>query len=286
MIDRRFTLPSGRGLAWAEFGAPAGVPVIYCHGFPGSRLEPAFAHRVASAMGARIIAIDRPGLGASQPCPGRSIAGWADDVRHLADHLRLDTLRVLGVSAGAPYALACAYRLAERTHSVAIVSGLGPAQCLGHAPAASACALTLRMSATLPWTAGVVAGVLGVMARHASPLLLRMLSARAPERDRQSLNDGEFRAMLAASLREAFRCGSGGAASDLRLLARPWGFALEELHRPIRLWHGEQDRTVPAAMGRCLQRALPACHATYLEAHGHYSLAHEHMEAILSRLID
>lgn len=34
-------LRDGRSLAWAEYGDPRGKPVLYFHGFPGSRLEPA-----------------------------------------------------------------------------------------------------------------------------------------------------------------------------------------------------------------------------------------------------
>ena len=189
-------LPTGRRLAWAEFGAAAGVPIIYCHGFPGSRLEPAFADRTASSVGARLIAIDRPGFGASDACPGRTILGWPDDVRDLADHLELDAFRVLGVSGGAPYALACAYRLEPRVHSVALVSGLGPPECLSQTPAVSTCGLGLRVVTALPFVASMLAGAVGVAARHASPLLLALLSARAPERDRQALGREEFRSML------------------------------------------------------------------------------------------
>jgi hypothetical protein len=39
------TLHDGRTLGYAEFGDPAGVPLIYCHGHPGSRLEGSQAPR-------------------------------------------------------------------------------------------------------------------------------------------------------------------------------------------------------------------------------------------------
>jgi pimeloyl-ACP methyl ester carboxylesterase len=286
MTDHRLMLPSGRGLAYAEFGAAAGMPVVYCHGFPGSRLEAAFADGVASSLGVRIIAIDRPGIGASDACPDRTILDWTDDVGDLAEHLRLDAFCVLGVSGGAPYALACAYRLAARIRSVAIVSGLGPPEWLSRTSPASTCGLGLRAIRLLPSMASVLAGALGFAARHASPLLLALLSARAPALDRRALGHAEFRSMLATSLREAFRNGSSGAATDLSVLARSWGFSLGGLRRPIQLWHGEQDRVVPATMGHCLQRARPDCRATYLEEHGHYSLVHDYVQQILSRLID
>jgi pimeloyl-ACP methyl ester carboxylesterase len=286
MRDYRLTLPSGRSLSYAEFGASTGVPVIYCHGFPGSRLEAAIADHVASSRGARLIAADRPGFGTSDYCPGRTIPGWADDVRDLANHLELDEFSMLGVSGGAPYALACASRLPRRIRSTAIVSGLGPPESVNDTPPASTSGLGLRLTARLPWAASFLAWALGVMARHASPLLLATLSAKASQLDQRTLNDAEFRSILAASMREAFRNGSRGAAADLRLLSASWGFDLDRLRVPVRIWHGEQDRVVPMAMGRYLERALPTCQATYLEEHGHYSLIHDCADQILSDLLD
>jgi len=58
-------LADRRELAWAEMGGPAGYPVFAFHGTPGSRreilVEPAAVH----ATGARVMAPDRQGCGAS-----------------------------------------------------------------------------------------------------------------------------------------------------------------------------------------------------------------------------
>jgi pimeloyl-ACP methyl ester carboxylesterase len=286
MRDHRLTLPAGRGLSYAEFGASTGTPVFYCHGFPGSRLEAAVADGVASSTGARIIAADRPGFGASDACPDRTILDWAGDVRDLADHLELESFSVLGVSGGAPYALACAYALPRRVRATAIVSGLAPPESVSETPAASTAGLGLRFAARLPWAVPVLSWVVGMTARYATPLLLAFLSAKAPDLDRRTLDDAEFRAILAASMREAFRHGGGGAATELKLLAASWGFALDRVRVPVRLWHGGRDGVVPTAMGRYLERALPTCRATYLDEHGHYSLVHDCAEQILSHLIE
>ena len=37
--DQRISLHDGRMLGYAEYGAPEGTPVLYFHGFPGSRLD-------------------------------------------------------------------------------------------------------------------------------------------------------------------------------------------------------------------------------------------------------
>lgn len=260
--------------------------MLYCHGFPGSRLEAAFAHAIAESVGARLIAADRPGMGGSDPAPERTILAWAEDTGALAEHLGLETFSVLGVSGGAPYALACAVRFAERLRSTAVVSGLAPPRALAATPLASASGLGLRLARAAPWTIAPVCRALGVAARHASPLLMRLIGAKACPRDRRVLAIAEFRTPLAASLREAFRNGTRGAAVDLRLLSAPWGFELADVRVPVALWHGGDDRVVPMAMGRHVEHALADCRATYLPEHGHYSLVHDCAGAILSYLIE
>jgi pimeloyl-ACP methyl ester carboxylesterase len=285
MRDHRLTLACRRRLAYRELGVPQGKPVMYFHGFPGSRLEAVFACRAASALGVRVIAVDRPGMGMSDGFSGRTILGWADDVRELADRLALDEFSVLGVSGGAPYALACAFKLPQRVRSAAVVSGVGPPAAVRRASLASTSAIGLRLTAAAPWSAFLIATVLGALACRASPLLLAMLSARVSRHDRRTLRDPEFRTVLSTSMRESFRNGSRGAVTDLILLSMPWNFDLQELRVPVQIWHGGKDRVVPMSMGLFLEQTLPDCQATYAEEHGHYSLIHDYLERILAHVI-
>ena len=126
------TLPDGRRLAWSSGGARDGVPVLYLHGAIGTpvRRTPELDPLIA-ALGIHYIAVSRPGFGRSDPCPGRRIADFPADVEHLADRLGLGRFAVVGVSAGGPYALACARALPERAIATAAVSSLSP--CAPHA---------------------------------------------------------------------------------------------------------------------------------------------------------
>ncbi|MCG8093020.1 MAG: alpha/beta hydrolase, partial [Candidatus Thiodiazotropha endolucinida] len=99
-------LPDSRHLAYAEYGDPEGVPAIYLHGFPGSRLEARLFDLPARQHGLRVIAPDRNGLGLSDPKPGRRLIEWAVDVEALADNLKLERFFLIGISGGGPYALA------------------------------------------------------------------------------------------------------------------------------------------------------------------------------------
>ncbi|RMF48266.1 MAG: alpha/beta hydrolase, partial [Deltaproteobacteria bacterium] len=93
-----------RRLGVALFGSEQGLPVIYQHGLPGSRLEAGLVAEAARQNDLKLVAIDRPGYGVSDPRPGRSLASWASDVAVVADFLKLNRFALLGVSGGALYA--------------------------------------------------------------------------------------------------------------------------------------------------------------------------------------
>src|SRR5262245_2666569 len=96
--DTIVRLNDGRGIGLAEFGDPAGLPVFYFHGFPSCRLEPAISHEDAAAAGIRILAIDRPGIGRSDPAPRGNVARTVNDVTACADSLGVARFAVLGGS--------------------------------------------------------------------------------------------------------------------------------------------------------------------------------------------
>jgi pimeloyl-ACP methyl ester carboxylesterase len=62
--------------------------VFYFHGHPGSRLEALLSDTAAKRLGARIIAIDRPGYGLSDSLPGLQILDWPPGVGEIADRPR------------------------------------------------------------------------------------------------------------------------------------------------------------------------------------------------------
>lgn len=95
-------------MGFADFGAPNGTPVLWCHGGPGSRLEAVSLGEQAAAAGLRIVGIDRPGYGKSTPLPERTIGAWPSDGLAVADHLGLERFAVVGVSTGGAYSLALA----------------------------------------------------------------------------------------------------------------------------------------------------------------------------------
>jgi pimeloyl-ACP methyl ester carboxylesterase len=101
--------------------------------------------------------------------------------------------------------------------------------------------------------------------------------------DQQLLSRPDSAEAVKQAFAEAFRSGSRGVAWEFVLLARPWGFRLEEIAVPVHLWHGEDDWSAPIAMGRYLASAIPDCQATFLPGEGHFMIAGR-MEQILDAL--
>ena len=283
--DRWETLADGRRLVYNVYGDPYGSPVLFFHGFPGSRLEAGLTNGVAYRLGLRVVAPDRPGLGRSDPLPGRRLADWADDVRQLADLLGWQRFPVIGVSGGAPFALACAAHLEARVRRVAVVAGMAPPDnpegnrgmrwfgrlelfLARHWPAAARPLLRWAVAATLGHPQGLADWATG----------------RLPETDQAVLRRPEIAFLYRESVRESVHQGLDGALEELGLLAHPWDFRLDGIATPVRLWHGEADITVPVSKGRYLASRLPECWATYYPEEGHFSLPINRAGAILADL--
>lgn len=285
-LSLSFTLPGGRRLGYAEFGTSDGPPVIYCHGFPASRLEAGLVEEAAERARVRLIAIDRPGYGLSDYQPGRRLTDWPEDVAAMADGLGLKRFAVLGVSGGGPYALACARHLPRRLTRVGVVCGLGP---LAESQLLQVMAWPARFSFSFIRRQPRIArlffrGAAGSLFKGFPALALEVLTVTEPPADVSVLRRTEVKQRLLASLREAFRHGGRGAALELELLGRPWGFDLEQIAVPVLLWHGREDRTVPVGHGEYVAARLPHCRAAFMAGEGHFSLPVLHAETILKTL--
>ena len=88
-------LPDGRKLGYAQYGSPTGKPVIFLHGMPGSPLDAAHFDDVGKELGARVIGIDRPGIGWSTPQSDRTLLSHAKDVEALTDYLKVDKFSIM-----------------------------------------------------------------------------------------------------------------------------------------------------------------------------------------------
>lgn len=261
------TLADGRSIAFNRFGREGGRPVVLCHGWPSTRILGAFFHHAADAADVALICPDRPGIGASSAKRRRRLRDWSTDVESLLDALDMQTVGLLGISGGGPYALAVAHDRPDRVEGIATIASVGP-------PAS--------LDGRLKWLAR--------MARYTPPLLRLLMwqdhrslpedpldiiadrSARSPEPDAEVWRSDRG-LTLAVNGRYATQCGTAPLVQDLATVARPWGFDLDDIDQPVVVVHGERDASVPVACGRYLAERLPAAKSKFLPEEGHLSAA-------------
>jgi len=270
MADCSLTLPDGRGLAWCERGDAAGSVVFAFHGLPGSRLQAHPDDSIAYGAGARVVHVDRPGFGRSDPCIGGTLADWASDIGRLADQLLVDRFAVVGVSGGGPYACACAAILGARITCAAIVSGVGPPQSMALSKSRLVRFGFWAVPRLPSWPVAPPIALAALLVVRAPGFCLDRLVEQLPECDREILCRPEIRAMCLRDLPEAFRHGYGGFLRDLRLEARPWGIALERVICPVSLWHGGDDTIVPPVASETLAALLPRATVRLIPGAGHF----------------
>ncbi len=238
-------------------------------------------------MGIRLIALDRPGFGLSDFKPRRTIFEWPDDVVKIADALRINRFATIGVSGGGPYAAACALKIPQRLTAVAIVCGLGPLDTPnGTDRMVRTNHLIFFLGRRLPWLAKISLWRIAYQVRRNPEGTLRRMIVALPDPDKAVLARPEVKTAMKDNVVEAFRGGSRGAACELLLYTRPWGFLLEDIATRVNLWHGEQDVSVPPTMGQYQARTIPNCRAIFYPGEGHFSLVINHMEEVLSGLLE
>ncbi len=287
MSGERILQLEGSALAFAEYGDPGGCPVVFCHGWPSSRTMAELTDTAARELGVRIISPDRPGISRSGFQRERKLLDWPPVLRALVDHLGLDQFRMLAISGGAPYAYVSAWAMPERIKAIAVVSGAPPLRELrDHADLLPLYRWMLALYHKHPALLRSCFHAFRPFARMRLPLRFRpMLLKLLQPCDASSLRDSAAFEACFESQRRAWRGSADGVMADAQIYADPWGFALEEISVPVRLWHGKKDRSFSFRIAEELASRLPHCAPRYVDEAGHYSLPIRHMPEILRDLI-
>ena len=278
--DQLITLNDGRKLGFADYGEPNGKVVFHFHGSAGSRVDHP-DESILKDLNVRYIAVDRPGYGLSEYQANRKLLDWPDDIGQLADHLGIEKFYILGVSAGGPYALSCAYKIPERIIAGAIVSGFAPPDKPHPKEGYS-----------------VFPRIFLFAAHYVRPLvyLFRKLGYSQiksgkkisidglPIADRKVLEKPENFSWFKNTIKEAYSQGWRGVALDDILILNPWGFDISKIKVHFAVWQGEVDENVPLCHGEYQHNMLSESDLHVLMGEGHlYILIH--WREILEKLI-
>jgi len=282
------TLDNGRTLTYSEYGNNDGEPIFICHGLNSSGLEAKVFSHLISDDNFRIIGIDRPGMGSSSFQKDRSILNFTKDITAVADKLAIDKFTIVGISAGASYALAYAYKNPERLNSCHIISGLGTIEENFHI-LNNDNKKFITLSKKYPWIVQPIFWML--MGRHSkkkekSEKFLNNIIQSLDQVDKNSLNEPIIRSLFIEAFRQSYLQGVKGVAYDALLsYSKPWGFNLEKIkHDHIYLYNGAKDASIPIKMGEQMHKSLQNSTYNLYQDDGHLSIVVNQMADIKTNI--
>lgn len=287
--EGRVPVRDGRVLGVCEFGpARAEQNVVWFHGTPGARRQvPEAARRIATERGVRIVGIDRPGVGLSTPHLYGHLIDFTEDLALVLDRLGIDRFSTVGLSGGAPYALAGAHVFRERVPTVGILGGVVPSGG-EEGTGGGLVSLATRLKPLLPLIAEPAGSLLTTFMRVARPVAspaLDLYARFAPEGDRRVLSRPENKEMFLDDLLNSGRHGMRAVAYDAILFTRWWGFSVGDLRVPVSWWQGDQDNIVPLGHAEHIVSLIPGAELRVRPGDGHLGglgVAEEVLDTILA----
>lgn len=281
--DKIIKLIDERKLGFCEYGDPKGKPIFYFHGWPASRLSGSETDEAAKKIGARVISPDRPGFGISDYKEDRTLLSWADDVKELADKLKIKKFAVMGVSGGGPYAAVCAYKIPERVIKTGIVVGLAPVYIKGITKG-------MFLTSKIGWDnyhrfpfLRTLGAWIGALEFKYLPIIGKLAGFQAKV-DRDLVKSKSVTDNL-ISCKEAYRQGIKGATLDLKLYTDDWGFKLSDIKTKVYLWYGAKDENVSIEMGKYYKSQISNS-KLFIDKEGGHLFRTKHEQQILNILLN
>mgnify|MGYP000430480185 FL=1 len=272
------TVDTDRGsVVYVEYGDPEGIPVLFFHGTPGSRLLGELYDDVARERGVRVLALDRPGYGDSDPWDDRTLATTGVFAAAVLADAGVDSAGVVGFSGGGPHALAFGASHPGCVRRVDLVAGATPPDCGPEEPRPQRILGALATKA--PW---LLSGLLGVqvwLARRRPAVVVGQYTSG----DTDDLPEA-VTTLVGRDFVAGLESSRDGLLTETRLFTREWDFPLERVTAPVGLWHGTRDGNVPIEGARELQSRLRDAELTTVET-DHLRTLLTSRDAVLDRQV-
>jgi len=271
---RFLTRPGGRRIAVRDLtpDAPADAPVVlFCHIAPGSgAFDP--DPEVTGVHGVRLITLDRPGYGGSDPTGDEfaSVGLVTDDaVAVLEDVLAPGaTAGAVGWSAGGRVALAVAARRPDLVSRVAVIGTPAPDDEVSWIPEENKAAIAALRGASATDAHAALTAAMGPMVESLTGDD-RFAALGVGEADAAVLAQPGVADRLRGMLDETFAQGAAGMVADVAgYTLQPWGFEPSGVTADVLLGYGVDD-PLGEPHGRWWQQALPKARLEMVPDVGH-----------------
>jgi pimeloyl-ACP methyl ester carboxylesterase len=288
MQDQIYKLPDGRDLSYSTYGPLHGLPVIYFHGTPSSRLEPLLINNYGNNLESllekydlRLIAIERPGMGKSSFNLQNSFLSFAADVKELLQHLEIKKCSLLCWSGGGPYALAMAFS-SSIISGVYIICGFARQFDKDVFRQMGTNKIYFLTAKRFPWFLELS---LKIVSKRKSKRPIPQWLTGLSYVDYMLLHEVDQLEWLSKhTVKEAVIKDTRGAVEEAKSYFKPLGFKLKDIKQKVHYWWGTKDSAVVQLHAEAIEEKVPNAVMHYREGEGHLSLYIKAFEEILQTI--
>lgn len=255
--------PSGRSLSGLVHGPADGTPILFIAG-AGTGKSMVFGEHLLDTRGIRLITMDRPGMGGSDPDPTRTPASTADDYRAFVAAVLGVTnpnVPVVANSQGAVFGLAVAAQGWAQTLVLA-----SPADEVADPPVRALLPETAR---ALPDLAQSTPDAARDLLRSFTPHAMRdMVLDGSDAQDRAVYTAPAFDALYQTALAEGFAGDGSGYVADTMMASTRWPINFATITTPVTVLFGAHDQVHSPDHGAILTTRLPNAQRTVVSNAG------------------
>ena len=273
-------LKNGKKISFSVYGNENGFPILFCHGVNGTRVQAMKFADKANELNLKIITPDRPGYGESSPVEKRDYLEWAEEIVEFLNLLGIEKLGLMGVSAGANYALACVYKYPNRFRKVVMVSATSGAFLYRKGPEKRLAEMVLSHPRLLHMYMGFVDKANG----KTKEMKFNLQKFGLSDSDVELFENLDIPELIEMSEREAYINGPEAPASDVLRMLKDIDFDTRAITKQITFWYGAQDRIVPLETMAFIEKIVPNYKLVIKSDAGHL-LIFQHLKEILSEFI-
>lgn len=244
-------------------GPEDGTPILFVAG-AGTGKSMVFGEDLLETRGVRLITMDRPGMGGSDPDPARTPASTADDYRAFVAAALSTTdphIPIVANSQGALFGLAAAAQGWARTLVLA-----SPADEVANPSVRELLPETAR---ALPDLAQSDPDAARDLLSSFTPQAMRtMVLDGSDEQDRAVYTTPAFDTLYQTALAEGFAGDGGGYVADTMMATTRWPIDLAAITVPVTVLFGSRDRVHSPDHGALLTNRLPHARRSVIDEAG------------------
>ncbi|TVQ98361.1 MAG: hypothetical protein EA403_14110 [Spirochaetaceae bacterium] len=280
-----------RRVGWRHFGDPQGDPVLYLHGpsfgageYPDNRVQ-------SQRRRMSVYAIERPGYGRTD-IPGQDeevLECSRRDIEMLLDREGLERVTILAHEVALIAALDLAHAHPQRIRGVLAVSASPPFVQLEQLHAIpDHQAIFIQAARHAPWLAHLLIRLLVIQIRRLGPHRWTDVIFRGLSPDTTVMRRPELLPGIIGTYSFCINQAGLGFEQDLKLMHLDWSALVRTAPVPVRLMHGAQNPTTPAADLAVFRTLRPNISVDLIPSAGlTLAVSHPHLVyAALRELID